>query len=520
MKHKILLIESNEGHIEHIYHAFSIFPNLYELKISATLSEAKSIAIEYRPDFILASQECPDGDVTELLPILRNGQVPPPLIILADTHSESESVQARKNGAMEYLVKSPETFQELPRTVERVLREFSLLTEHQRMVDALARSEKRYRHLFESMTEGVALNRIILNENEKPVDYEIIEVNPAFESITGITKKKAEGTLASKLYGPFFKMNLGTYATVAKSGNPEAFEGYFAPLKRNLHFSIFSPEPGYFATLMNDVTDSKRTLEAYQREHNFTKSIIDSSLEGLLVFDMRCHILIWNSGMEKLSGLKKEKMLGRQIFTALPTLKEKGLQDKFQVALRGEKLEVNDLQLRFVREGEALWVNAQFSPISGEMGKTLAGLAVFSDITAQKRAEHELKEIQLLHQKLINRKQMFMFRIDPQGTIVHLNPALTEVLRKNEASPVGEHWLEQFVPKTYVDNVSSQFQNIYQSGKSACLIYPIQLADGSQKVYEWHTQLIKDDTNAAVGLLGLGMNISNDSQKRPVQPNT
>ena len=47
-------------------------------------------------------------------------------------------------------------------------------------------SEAKYRHLFNLMSEGVALHEIVYDKLKQPIDYKITEVNPAFEKITGI----------------------------------------------------------------------------------------------------------------------------------------------------------------------------------------------------------------------------------------------------------------------------------------------------------------------------------------------
>ena len=40
--------------------------------------------------------------------------------------------------------------------------------------------------LFDSMSEGFCVIEVLFNENDEPVDYRFLEVNPAFEKQTGI----------------------------------------------------------------------------------------------------------------------------------------------------------------------------------------------------------------------------------------------------------------------------------------------------------------------------------------------
>ncbi|MDP3564643.1 MAG: PAS domain S-box protein, partial [Methanoregula sp.] len=50
----------------------------------------------------------------------------------------------------------------------------------------LRESEERYRLLFDSIDEGFCVIEMIFDENEKPIDYLFLEINPSFEKQTGI----------------------------------------------------------------------------------------------------------------------------------------------------------------------------------------------------------------------------------------------------------------------------------------------------------------------------------------------
>jgi PAS domain S-box-containing protein len=53
---------------------------------------------------------------------------------------------------------------------------------------ALRESEERYHSLFEGMTEGFAIHEMIFDENGMPCDYRFLDINPAFERLTGLKR--------------------------------------------------------------------------------------------------------------------------------------------------------------------------------------------------------------------------------------------------------------------------------------------------------------------------------------------
>lgn len=115
------------------------------------------------------------------------------------------------------------------------------ITARKKAEDELRLSEAKFRSLNFTMSEGVCLHEIIYDESGQAVDYRILDINPAYEQFTGLTREQAVGKKASELYGtgkpPYFDI----YERVAASGKPESFETYFPPMQKHFSISAFSP---------------------------------------------------------------------------------------------------------------------------------------------------------------------------------------------------------------------------------------------------------------------------------------
>jgi len=144
--------------------------------------------------------------------------------------------------------------------IEMVLKQVSIRAaaelDHRNVEEVLSNSEKRFRSLYESMNDGLAIHEIIYLNN-KPVDYIITEVNPAFERITGLSRNSTIGKKASELYGTGVAPYLDIYSRVAIGGPPENFDTHFAPMGKYFSISVISPANGKFATIFTDITERK-----------------------------------------------------------------------------------------------------------------------------------------------------------------------------------------------------------------------------------------------------------------------
>ncbi len=128
----------------------------------------------------------------------------------------------------------------------------------------LAQSQTKYKGLFESqkklfqsMIDGFAIHEMIYDENGNPIDYRFLEVNPAFETLTGLKGTDVIGKTALQMFPELEPIWLMRYGDVAKNGQPCRFTEYSAPLKRYFEVSAFCPKSGQFACVFSDITENK-----------------------------------------------------------------------------------------------------------------------------------------------------------------------------------------------------------------------------------------------------------------------
>jgi diguanylate cyclase (GGDEF)-like protein/PAS domain S-box-containing protein len=159
--------------------------------------------------------------------------------------------------------------------ISGVLLNYHDITDRKLAEDALLDGERRYRLLWESASEGFGLHELITNADGVAVNYRILDVNPVFESITGLTADQVVGKLATEAYRTKEPPYLEVYARVATTGIAEYFETHFGPTNMHFEISVFSPSPGQFATAFSDISERKahEAMLSYQSTHDALTSL-------------------------------------------------------------------------------------------------------------------------------------------------------------------------------------------------------------------------------------------------------
>jgi PAS domain S-box-containing protein len=138
---------------------------------------------------------------------------------------------------------------------------FRDVTSEYRAQQRLEESEDRYRRLYTAMNDGACLHELVRDQAGRAVDYRILEINPRYEELTGLTRDQVAGRPASEVYETGEPPFLDIYARVAESGVPHTFETHFAPMGKHFRISAYSPGTDRFATVFQDITDRVRAEE-------------------------------------------------------------------------------------------------------------------------------------------------------------------------------------------------------------------------------------------------------------------
>jgi len=136
----ILVVEDDDAHASAIRRALRASGMKSEIAVVGSLQEFRDRVAVQLPDVAIMDLNLPDGRAVEALTSpAEDGAFP--ILLMTSYGNEQVVVEAIKAGALDYIVKSPETFNSMAGTLERAMREWKLLQEKKRVEKQLKESQ-------------------------------------------------------------------------------------------------------------------------------------------------------------------------------------------------------------------------------------------------------------------------------------------------------------------------------------------------------------------------------------------
>jgi len=247
----------------------------------------------------------------------------------------------------------------------------------------------------------------------------ILQVNSQTEHLFGYSHEELIGQniemLVPERYRHQHQGHRDNYTAHPKVRRMGAGLDLYGRRKNGSEFPVeisLSPVPTAHGVLVlsaiRDVSDRKRTEEELRRAHqelerrtdqqlreyqNRLALIVDSSEDAILGKDLDGFITHWNKGAERIYGYTSDEMVGKPISLLVPKDQPDEILGIMQKIRRGESVEHYE-SVRVTKDGRHLQMSISVSPIRDSAGKIVGASTIARNMTAQKRAEDQLRQAQ------------------------------------------------------------------------------------------------------------------------------
>ncbi len=195
---------------------------------------------------------------------------------------------------------------------------------------AMGTDRKQFDMFFDRMLDGFAYHKIIIDKAGKPVDYVFLEVNHAFEKMTGLKRERIIGKRVTEILPGIEKDPadwIGIYGKVALTGEPIQFENQAEPLGKWFKVVAYCPEKCHFVALFENITERKKAEDTLRNSERRYRQLFSSITGMFAAVDFSYFIMelihdengkpidaIYrevNPATERLIGKTKEQLMGK-----------------------------------------------------------------------------------------------------------------------------------------------------------------------------------------------------------------
>ena len=277
----ILLIEDEDPHAELIERAFEGQGSRAQIHRVKSLTEARAQILAQEPSLIIADWRLPDGESMELLPDHLD-PLATPIILMTSYGNERIAVEALKSGAVDYVVKSPESMLDMPHLAERAIGQWVARAERIHMQKALLDSEAQFRLLAENASDMIA---------RLTTTGQMLYVSPACQTILGYAPEELIGTNSFEIIHEEDRQNVKelftgklldmardatiTYRALHKDGSYIWLETTKTPILDLQSGSVIEVH-----SASRDITERKKAEKALQDAHENLQEAYQRTIEG------------------------------------------------------------------------------------------------------------------------------------------------------------------------------------------------------------------------------------------------
>ena len=192
-----------------------------------------------------------------------------------------------------------------------------------------------------------------------------------------------------------------------------------------------------------------------QEQHLFLKCLLEANVDGIIAFDRDCRYTTWNRAMERISGVKRDDVLGKRALEIFPCLQETGDDKYYFEALAGRSVVAENRPYTIAQTGKRGYFDGYYSPRHDEKGEVIGGVAIIRDVTDRKLAEATALDD---HKRLafhVENTPLAVIEWDSEFKVLRWSPAAQRLFGWKAEEVLGKHFSDwQFVVPEDLDAVS------------------------------------------------------------------
>ena len=279
-------------------------------------------------------------------------------------------------------------------------------------------------NLFNNMQEGFALHEIILDSENKPIDYKFLDANKSFEKMTNLKIDDIRGKTVKEIFPGIEDYWIENYGKVALTGSSISLSNYSSQLDKYFKVNVYSPSKMHFITIFSDITDLIKFQKKIENEKNILEQILEDTLSGYWDWDLKNNSEYLSPSFKSMFGYMDSEMENspeswkKIIFPE--DLKYVNLQFEKHIKSKGEIPFYNEVRYRH-KNGSTVWVICSGRVLEWDNDIPLRMVGCHIDVTKMKKLENKIIEEKNLFKTTLHSIGDAVISTDINGNIDIMN---------------------------------------------------------------------------------------------------
>ena len=190
-------------------------------------------------------------------------------------------------------------------------------------------------------------------------------------------------------------------------------------------------KPLCLATVIRDLRPEKRAAEALRESEEFAQSIVQSAIDGIVVYNSNCKIEAVNPAIERIFGYSSLELVASQLTILLENASVDETKNVFTEASLGKAIETTGRR----KNGEPFPLEISANKMNS--GSTRGYVATVRDVSERNKIQRELAESLAVQESFLRSAGYAVIVCHQDGVIRYVNPAAEEMLGYSAAELVG-----------------------------------------------------------------------------------
>lgn len=335
------------------------------------------------------------------------------------------------------------------------------------VLEAANEAERKYQMLFHEMHNGLALHEVICNDSGIPIDYRYLDVNPAFERMTGLQKEKVIGRTVLEVFPNMEPYWLEFFGRVALSGEPASLENFSQEIGRYFQVTSFKPAKNQIACILMDVTERKKTEEALKKSEASLRMAQEIANVGNWSWEFNTEKIYWSDQLYRILGYEPGEVEISVAFARQhihPDDLAREIADSKMAYEKPGRIYENESRL-VRRDGTVRFIIARGMVFKRDQdGTPLHVIGTTQDITERKIAELALQKSAEQHRFILKTAMDGYWMVDSTGRFLEVNQTYCRMSGYSEQELLSMNIADVEAIET-ADQVLSHMKTLAEKGQ-------------------------------------------------------